>query len=245
MTGPKHLWSGDWEDESTPQAPPADARPVRDEAPSAGDTSGRPRSRGRRRAWFAVVAVAAVAVAAIVLSDLGGAPKRPGTSSTFPNVPTATTPTPATPTPTIPTPTPTIPTTPTTTTPTPPTQTAPTPTTPTTPTQTTTGPTPSSAVPTPPVSTETVDWLGMEIVTLPPDAPVVETVSLNSEADRAGLEPGDVIQQINGHVLQGAAAIPKAIDGLHPGDTVSLDIVRRSSLFQTRAKLGAPPSTHP
>jgi membrane-associated protease RseP (regulator of RpoE activity) len=242
MTGPKHLWSGDWEDESTAQGPPADARPASDDAPAADDTSAR--SRGRRRLWFAGGAVAVVAAAAIVLSNLGGAPKRPGTSSTFPSVSTATTP--ATPAPTVPTiptvPTPTVPTAPT---PTAPTQTVPRPATPTAPTQTTTGPTPSSAVPTPPVSTKTVDWLGMEIVTLPPDAPVVETVSLNSEADRAGLEPGDVIQQINGHVLQGATSIPKAIDGLHSGDTVSLDVVRRSSLFQIRAKLGAPPSTHP
>jgi serine protease Do len=85
----------------------------------------------------------------------------------------------------------------------------------------------------------------MEIGTLAPGAAAVETVRLGSEGDRAGLSPGDVILQINNRPLNGADGIATAIQGLHAGDRVAMQISHGSSLFTTVVTLAAPPAAYP
>jgi serine protease Do len=94
-------------------------------------------------------------------------------------------------------------------------------------------------------SARPITWLGMEIQTVPPGVAVIETVKLGSEGDRAGLEPGDVILQVNNRPIDGAGDIAGAIHGLHSGDEVPLQISQGSALSQTEATLGAPPSAYP
>jgi hypothetical protein len=94
-------------------------------------------------------------------------------------------------------------------------------------------------------SSRPVNWLGMEIETVPPGSAVIDTVRLGSPGDRAGLEPGDVILAIDNRPVTGAGDIAGAIRGLHSGDRVEIQISHGSALFQTEATLAAPPSAYP
>jgi S1-C subfamily serine protease len=205
MTGPKHLWSGNWEEDSSsapdelaarrvvPRAPEPVAPPVEPKT-----TEPPARRKMRAPAWVALGVVIVVAVAgAAVLTSGGGSPK-----------PRSAAVTPTTPAPSLAATTPT----------------------------TTQPPAPSG----PPVS-----WLGMELVTVPPGGATVETLKLGSEADRAGLSPGDVILEINGTQVSGADGIAKAISGKHAGDKVALQISHGSSLDTTVVTLGASPTRYP
>jgi membrane-associated protease RseP (regulator of RpoE activity) len=202
MTGPKHLWSGNWEEDSS-SAP--DELPERRVTPRASEASiepARPKPTERRKmrgpAWVALGTIIVVAVAgAAVLTSGGSAPKHRAAAVT-----------PTTPAPSLAATTP-----------------------------TTTQPPASSG---PPVS-----WLGMELVTVPPGGATVETIKLGSEADRAGLSPGDVILEINGDQVSGAEGIAKAISGKHAGDKVALQISHGSSLYTTAVTLGASPTRYP
>jgi S1-C subfamily serine protease len=85
----------------------------------------------------------------------------------------------------------------------------------------------------------------MQIETLPPGAVVIETVGPGSAGERAGLEPGDVIVEINNTPIRATGEIRTAIRGLRAGDVVALQISRGSTLISTQATLAAPPSVYP
>ena len=107
------------------------------------------------------------------------------------------------------------------------------------------GPSVSAASTTPSRPSRPVRWLGMQIETLPPGAAVIETVGPTSAGELAGLEPGDVIVEINNRPIHDAGEIGAAIRGLRAGDLAALQISRGSTLFSTQATLAAPPSVHP
>jgi membrane-associated protease RseP (regulator of RpoE activity) len=155
--------------------------------------------------------------------------------STFPTVPG-----PTNPAPTVPS-VPSVPNTPLPTTPSVPATPAvpPAPSTPTTPSQT--APTNPATLPPAPTA-RPVSWLGMQIETVPPGAAVVDSVKLGSVADRAGVNPGDIILAINGRSISGAGQIARAVQGLPAGQLVPVQISHGSTLVQTDLKLGAPPS---
>ena len=76
MTGPKHLWSGNWQDES---AAPPDALPEPPRTPVDAEPSPPPakptrpaRPRPRRAVWLALVAVLLVGAGAFALSNVIG-----------------------------------------------------------------------------------------------------------------------------------------------------------------------------
>jgi membrane-associated protease RseP (regulator of RpoE activity) len=201
MTGPKHLWSGNWEEDSssapdelaerrvTPPAPEPSTPPAQPK------TTQRPKMRGS--SWIALGAIILVAVAGAAVLTSGGGSSKPRTAIV-----------PAAPAPSLAATTPT----------------------------TTQPPAPSG----PPVN-----WLGMELVTVPPGGATVETLKLGSEGDRAGLSPGDVILEINNKQVSGADGIAEAISGKHAGDKVALQISHGSSLYTTVVTLGASPTRYP
>ncbi len=106
---------------------------------------------------------------------------------------------------------------------------------------------PSQGSPASPTNAGTgpVNWLGMQVETLPPGVVVVETVAPGSPADLAGLEPGDLILAINNRRVNATGDIRPAISGLAAGDLVPIEVSRGSTLFTTQATLAAPPSGSP
>jgi membrane-associated protease RseP (regulator of RpoE activity) len=206
MSGPKHLWSGDWRQDS---ADASEARANRRATPAEPDPAVEPALRPRRairiprpprppRALpIALVAVLFLAAAAYGLSALlSSSGTKPSTTAAATStagglsaVPPATT--------------------------------------------------TASALPRP------VNWLGMQIQTLPPGAAVIETVGQGSPGDTAGLEPGDVIAEVNHRNINGAGDISAAIRGLHTGDVVEIQVSHGSALYNTEATLTAPPSVGP
>jgi hypothetical protein len=261
MSGPKHLWSGDWERDSANAArnrvehvPPTDETEVDPiELP--------PR---RRRPSIRMVAVAAVtailvAVVGVVLANaLSGSAKpkpRPevtGSVSPFPKAPGAprTTPNGSSG----------------------PAKQAPTQTVPGTqsgpggsqiapggsqsgPGGTQTAPngggTPNAAgggqgqPPTPQFANQpSVDWLGMQIITSPTGA-VVNTVQIGSEGDTAGFEPGDVIAAVAGQQITSARQIKAAVAHIPVGSRVSVEIARGSLLITMPVTMSDRPTVQP
>jgi S1-C subfamily serine protease len=200
MSGPKHLWSGDWRQQSaaaseelagrqvTPRAeePPAPTAPP---AAKRGISTVRRPQLGRAVPIVvaALVLIGAGAYGLTALLGSGGS-----SNSMFAGVPAA-----------------------------------------------------RPAVTTPARFSRPVSWLGMEIQTLPPGAAVVQTVALGSPGERAGLQPGDVIIEVNHRSISGAGDIGAAISGLHAGDQIELQVSHGSGLYRTDATLAAPPSVHP
>lgn len=240
MSGPKHLWSGNWQEESDAASerradlkrPPEEADETQRLAPAEPER--------RRRPALPIVMIALVFLVAAgvglaaVLSSSGSKNASTGTQASVPNPTNPTNPGLTNPGPTNPrqpSPTPTVPANPGTPAPNP----SP------TPTQPSATPSPT----TPATQSRPISWLGMEIETLPPGAAVIETVALGSAGDKAGLNPGDVIIAINGRAITGAGDIASAIRGLPAGDQVPIQISHGSTLEQTEITLAAPPSVHP
>jgi membrane-associated protease RseP (regulator of RpoE activity) len=192
MTGPKHLWSGDWQSESDAASDQLAGRRLKTPepeptAPPAAATRARPRFSLPRRPRLGRPFLLGSAAAVLVVVVGYGLVALFGSSGN----------------------------------------------------STTAGPFAATT------SSRPVSWLGMEIATVPPGAAVIETVRLGSPGDRAGLEPGEVILEINNRPIGGAGDIAGAIRGLHPGDRVVLQISHGSALYQTQATLAAPPSAYP
>lgn len=246
MSGPRHLWSGDWEresaesDRSHPEPPPV-TETIEEQEQLSEATS----DRGRRLRTLAIITGATIVlvVVAVVLADtLGGSdhhrPKPvasvPRQSTTTPqgnnggsSLPQQTTPrtqtSPATPT-------------------TPQTQTSPgTPTTP--------GPNgfPQTTLPSG-QSTVTnkphVNWLGMQIITSPNGA-VVNTIRTGSAADTTGFEPGDVIINVAGTSIAAAKDIRAATGSVHIGALVPVEVTRGSTLIRIAVKMQGRPTVSP
>lgn len=219
MTGPKHLWSGNWEQESPD--PPRQAIPPRPEraewAPSRAPVTP-PRSRRglRSRARLAaplLTAAAVVAVVLVVLATTGGSPShKPASRASAPSVtvPNLGQPSPITPTPS-------------------------------TPGRAGAG----STTPATAVTGHTINWLGMQIATVQGTGAVVQTVQLGTPADAAGLDPGDVIQTVNGHPIAWAKQIAAALRGLSQGEPVSVSVERGSTQFTTAVPFQGPPTSSP
>jgi membrane-associated protease RseP (regulator of RpoE activity) len=225
MTGPKHLWSGDWERESARAAEQRAAQPlpelsppepVADEPPAAA-----PRRWGRRQLGIAMGSgIAAAAITAVLVITLtGGSTKppaqnlaslRPGQQTT-PSLQTQTAPTLRNQTPQA--------------------------------CQQNPGScTGSSSVN---VTGPTANWLGMQIVTSP-DGVVISTVTLNSPADAVGLNPGDQITAIDGHPITSVAQIRSDTAGLQLGSQVTIQVQRASVMVQLASlPMTERPTIHP
>jgi membrane-associated protease RseP (regulator of RpoE activity) len=253
MSGPKHLWSGDWERESEAAKRPDETRPPQtadSERPhpesQTGSGSGAHQPPSHRRSLAVpvalVLALAVITGVAFGLNALlnGGGSRTTGTVASAPTATTPATPggmgggvqtlpQPTAPQPTAPQPTPQ---------PTAPQQTGPQQTVP----QTNTNPNPAAAA----GHGGVIYWDGMQIETITPGLVVIDTVKLNSQADRANLEPGDQLVSVNGRQLSSATDIASALKGLHRGQQVPIQVVYGSSSPQSLYLiLGAPPSQHP
>jgi len=252
MTGPKHLWSGDWERESAATSGAEADRRQDHQDPTVGEnaatspaqesettaTTKRRRNRIAAASTLAVLVIAGIVIAATSGgSDPTGATAptaaalAPPTNPTpptpaQPTAPNPTTPNPTSPSPAIPTPTNPNPSTPNPATPPPP-------------------PPTSSTTTTPTVAPQPVNWLGMEIITIPSGAAVIDTVSPGGAGDKAGLTPADTITQIDNHAVTGSTSIARAVRGKHKGDSVTVTVVRGGTSLDVQTTFTGPPTAYP
>jgi len=70
-----------------------------------------------------------------------------------------------------------------------------------------------------------------------PEGALVSTVEKGSPADKAGLQPGDVIRQVNGQPIVSSGDLPAVIGMSAPGDTIKLNIWRQGAARQLTARL--------
>jgi serine protease Do len=72
-----------------------------------------------------------------------------------------------------------------------------------------------------------------------PEGALVSSLEKGGPAERAGLEPGDVILKLNGQLLKDSTELPVQIASLSPGTTVNLEIWRNHAAREISVKLGA------
>ncbi len=72
-----------------------------------------------------------------------------------------------------------------------------------------------------------------------PEGALVSSVEKGSAADKAGLQTGDVIRQVNGKPVVSSADLPAAIALAAPGDRVSLEVWRQGGNRTLTATLGS------
>lgn len=221
MSGPKHLWSGDWENES--RQPAAAQPPAQDQEPEVQAAVEAPvRGRYTRRqlviALTAGVAAAAITVALVV--TLAG----PQTPNPHHKAPTAATAPGAPGQPqssgggSLSSPSPTC-------------------------QQSPGGCARTTSVPT--ATGPSANWMGMQIVTSPSGV-VVSTVKLGSPADAAGFEPGDQIQSVDGHIIGSVDELRSDTDGVKIGAPVTVDVMRSSvQLTFASIQMTQRPAIHP
>lgn len=234
MSGPKHLWSGDWEQESTradewasPRSPAPDEQTETQPEPEHEPEHARLWTRQQLAiATGAALATAAITIGLVSAFDGSSKPKGHGqavrpAAQVQPTTPQTTTPGLGTVPQTTPSTSP---------------QTTP-PTTPQTTPQSTTIPM---------VTGPTADWLGMQIVTSPAGV-VISTVRLGSPADAAGLEPGDEIMQIDGHQITKVDQLRTVTADVKLGSLVGIEVLRSSSVLVKGAsvEMTEHPTIHP
>jgi serine protease Do len=71
-----------------------------------------------------------------------------------------------------------------------------------------------------------------------PEGALVASVEKGSAAEKAGLQPGDVIRAIDGKPVIASGDLPAAIGLAAPGDTVRLQVWRKGGAQEIQARLG-------
>jgi len=71
-----------------------------------------------------------------------------------------------------------------------------------------------------------------------PEGALVSSVEKGGPADKAGLQPGDVIRGIDGQTIVASGDLPAIVSIATPGSTVKLDVWRKGSRVSVSAKLG-------
>ena len=72
-----------------------------------------------------------------------------------------------------------------------------------------------------------------------PAGALVSNVSKGSAAERAGLQPGDVIRSVNGQAIVGSGDLPAYIGMAAPGDKVQITVWRKGADVSLTASLGS------
>lgn len=88
-------------------------------------------------------------------------------------------------------------------------------------------------------------WLGIDVESSVQGGVMVVDVFPGSPAQAAGMEPGDLITQINGHQILTPRDVRAAIAGMHPGDQVQLQFQGSGTSYTAKVPLGSPPAGYP
>ncbi len=71
-----------------------------------------------------------------------------------------------------------------------------------------------------------------------PEGALVASVEKGGPAEKAGLEPGDVIRKVDGRTLISSGDLPALIGLAAPGDKIQLEVWRKGSTERIEARLG-------
>jgi serine protease Do len=80
--------------------------------------------------------------------------------------------------------------------------------------------------------------LGMQTT----DGTIVDQLSPDGPAQRAGLQAGDVIVSVNGQTVKSPTQLTRQVAFAHPGDVIRLDVLRNGKPLQITAHAGVRPS---
>lgn len=72
-----------------------------------------------------------------------------------------------------------------------------------------------------------------------PEGALVSSVERGGPADKAGLQPGDVIRKVDGKPVVSSGDLPAIVGLATPGDKVKLDVWRKGSAHELTAQLGS------
>jgi serine protease Do len=72
-----------------------------------------------------------------------------------------------------------------------------------------------------------------------PEGALVSSVEKGGPAEKAGVEPGDVILKLNGTQLNSSTELPALVAGITPGTNVTLDVWRNHAPREVTVKLAA------
>lgn len=88
-------------------------------------------------------------------------------------------------------------------------------------------------------------WIGLRMESLANGTVIVSSVDPGSPADAAGLRVGDVITQVQSRPVGAPIDVTEAVDALHAGDTLEIQVVRGSDTYTARVKLTSRRSSFP
>jgi putative serine protease PepD len=88
-------------------------------------------------------------------------------------------------------------------------------------------------------------WLGIDLYNSPYGGPIVVAVAAGSPAQAAGVEPGDVISEIDGKRVATASEFASAVARKHAGDRVALQFERGTVTYVANIRLAARPVAQP
>ena len=71
-----------------------------------------------------------------------------------------------------------------------------------------------------------------------PTGALISSVEKGSPADKAGLEPGDVVLALNGREIQSSNELPPLVASIRVGDTARLQIWRKGAMREISVKVG-------
>ncbi len=88
-------------------------------------------------------------------------------------------------------------------------------------------------------------WLGVEMGNLPTGAVVLTGVANGGPAARAGLHTGDVVTEVEGRPVAAPVDVTEAVGAMRPGDTIEVQVLRGSQTIVARPKLSAQAASAP
>ena len=87
------------------------------------------------------------------------------------------------------------------------------------------------------VSTLSDDNEALDIIQQPKEGALVKEIGADTPADKAGLQPMDVVTAINGKVVKTSAELQQLIQSHHPGEIVRLEIWRKGEKREIKVTL--------